>query len=783
ITSANAAAGADTIVLNIGGVGTVQTIALTSALSTITGQVSIDGWSQGGVGYTGTPLIILDGNNVAGNGLTLSGTADGSLIRGFVIRDFTGNGISIQSGSDSNTIVGNYIGGMTQLGVSAGAGEANSGDGINILGANNIIGGIGAGQRNVISNNGDDGIDMDGIAATGNLIIGNYIGTTAAGTVALGNASNGIEFGNGASNNTVGGAGAGQGNLISGNTASGIRIDNNSDNNTIQGNLIGTDAVGTGNLGNGSYGIDIRGTGSAATSANNILIGGTAAGQGNIIAFSGIDGVRVTQNAFGVQILGNSIHSNIGLGIDLEGASGVTANDALDIDTGANNLQNYPVLTSAQIVSSTQVNLVGSLNSTANSQFRIEFFSNTAQDGTGFGEGQTYLGFVNVTTDGSGNAIFNTTLAATVSAGNFISATATKSDVTFTTFTDTSEFAQNRVVPANTAPTLDASKSPALTAINEDAGAPVGAVGTLVSSLVDFAVPAGQVDNVTDPNSGALLGLAVTAADTTNGTWFYSTNNGASWNALGAVANNNARLLAADANTRLYFQPNANYNGTLASAITFRAWDQTSGSNGTLADASTNGGTTAFSTATDTAALTVTAVNDAPTITALADQTIAEDGTTGALAFTVSDVETAAGSLTVTATSSNPALIPNGNLTLVNLGGGNWTIAATPALNQFGGPVTITVTVNDGTTTTNETFDVTVTAVNDAPTITALADQTIAEDGTTGALAFTVSDVETAAGSLTVTATSSNPALIPNGNLTLVNLGGGNWTIAATPAL
>ena len=89
---------------------------------------------------------------------------------------------------------------------------------------------------------------------------------------------------------------------------------------------------------------------------------------------------------------------------------------------------------------------------------------------------------------------------------------------------------------------------------------------------------------MTEVDSGAVLGIAVTAADTTNGTWYYSTNDGANWNALGAVADNNARLLAADANTRLYFQPNANYNGTLASAITFRAWDQTSGSNGTLAD-------------------------------------------------------------------------------------------------------------------------------------------------------------------------------------------------------
>ena len=167
-------------------------------------------------------------------------------------------------------------------------------------------------------------------------------------------------------------------------------------------------------------------------------------------------------------------------------------------------------------------------------------------------------------------------------------------------------------VLANAAPTLDNTKSPALTAQNEDSGVPIGAVGTLVSSLVDFASPAGQVDNVIDPDAGALLGIAVTAADTTNGTWYYSVDDGTNWNALGAVADNNGRLLAADANTRLYFQPNANYNGTQGSAITVRAWDQTSGSNGALADTSTNGGSTAFSSATDTASLVVNPVNDAP---------------------------------------------------------------------------------------------------------------------------------------------------------------------------
>ena len=145
---------------------------------------------------------------------------------------------------------------------------------------------------------------------------------------------------------------------------------------------------------------------------------------------------------------------------------------------------------------------------------------------------------------------------------------------------------------------LDNTKSPALTAQNEDSGAPSGAVGTLVSSLVDFASPAGQVDNVTDVDSSASLGIAVIAADTAHGSWYYSTNGGTNWNALGTPSAASSRLLAADANTRIYFQPDADYTGPLAAAITFRAWDQTSGSNGSLANTTTNGGTTAFSAST-----------------------------------------------------------------------------------------------------------------------------------------------------------------------------------------
>jgi Bacterial Ig-like domain (group 2)/Bacterial Ig-like domain len=171
--------------------------------------------------------------------------------------------------------------------------------------------------------------------------------------------------------------------------------------------------------------------------------------------------------------------------------------------------------------------------------------------------------------------------------------------------TVTFAFVINTIPGVNHAPILDATKTPALASVNKNAAAPSGAVGTLVSNLVDFALPTGGMDNVTDIDNGALLGLAVVAADTTNGTWFYSTNNGATWSALGLVSGTSARLLAADAATRLYFRPNANFIGALPNAINFRAWDRTTGSNGASASTATNGGATAFSAATDTASLTV----------------------------------------------------------------------------------------------------------------------------------------------------------------------------------
>ncbi len=121
---------------------------------------------------------------------------------------------------------------------------------------------------------------------------------------------------------------------------------------------------------------------------------------------------------------------------------------------------------------------------------------------------------------------------------------------------------------------LDATKSPVLSTIIEDAPAPVGAVGTLVSTLVDFASPAGQVDNVTDVD-GTALGIALTGV--TGGTLWFSTNSGGLWTQVVSVSDASAILLAANATTRVYFQPSANSNGTVTNAITFRAWDQSTG--------------------------------------------------------------------------------------------------------------------------------------------------------------------------------------------------------------
>jgi VCBS repeat-containing protein len=161
------------------------------------------------------------------------------------------------------------------------------------------------------------------------------------------------------------------------------------------------------------------------------------------------------------------------------------------------------------------------------------------------------------------------------------------------------------VTAVNDAPVL-VDKTLSFSPLIEDAAAPTGAVGSLVSSLLG---------GITDADIGAAKGIAITGTNITNGTLYYSTNAGSTWTAVDAVSVTSALLLTPDANTRLYYQPKANYNGTTTNAVTFVAWDQTTGAAGTKVSTDINGGITAFSSASDTVAITVTPVNDAPVLT------------------------------------------------------------------------------------------------------------------------------------------------------------------------
>ena len=186
--------------------------------------------------------------------------------------------------------------------------------------------------------------------------------------------------------------------------------------------------------------------------------------------------------------------------------------------------------------------------------------------------------------------------------------------------------------------------------------------------------------------------------------------------------------------------------------------------------------------ASDTFLLTVNAVNDAPTISDVADQTISEDGDTGALAFTVGDAETDASSLIMAGTSSDTTLVPNDNIVFGGTGASR-TVTVTPA-SDASGTSTITLTVSDGSLQNSDTFLLTVNAVNDAPTISDVEDQEIDEDGDTGVLNFKVADAETPPSSLQVTGSSSNTTLVPNANITFgtPTAAGANRTVTVSPA-
>ncbi len=413
-------------------------------------------------GTTPAARNLISGNTTSGMGL---GDTDGNLVQGNLIgTDVTGT-----------VALGNISFGVV-LGCPAGT--------------NNLVGGTAPGARNVISGNGRDGVLL--CLANGNRVEGNFIGTDVTGTMALGNGQGvSIFIGN---NNTVGGTASGAGNVISGNGV-GVNMSGGTTGNRVEGNFIGTDETGSLDVGNSSLGVHIR------NSPSN-TIGGMVPGARNIVAYNAEAGVAVRGAAStGNSILSNAIFANVpatslaGLGIDLTPdnlVDGVTPNDPGDGDTGGNNLQNFPVVT-ASLTGGGIVAVEGTLNSTASATFRLEFFANSVMDPTGHGEGETFVGATDVTTDAVGDVSFSVSFAAAVPAGQFISATATDPDG------NTSEFSGVQ----ETEPLLEAKIAELQEIVDMSLGTPLA---DKLEDAIAYLITASEELEKTPPDNQAALG-------------------------------------------------------------------------------------------------------------------------------------------------------------------------------------------------------------------------------------------------------------------------------------
>jgi CSLREA domain-containing protein len=472
----------DTINFNISAAKTRQVIDVGNtgigALPALTNPVTINGFSEQGAtqntlanGDNANLLIALEGASAGANadGLLVGPTAEGSTIEGIDIFNFSLNQVELQGRS---TIAGN------DLGFDTSGSPTHSPLGLRISNSSfSVVGGTTPAARNVLSGNVGPGLEIVGSTgsfAFGNLVEGNFIGTDTSGRFANGNGRFGPNANIGALViaggilNTIGGSATGARNVISGN-GNGLDIRNGGEDNVVQGNFIGVAADGVTPLPNAGFGVHIgssdnlsppAGPGQPnepAASANIIGLNPKMSfnGLGNVIAFNGGDGVQVDgsilpnnatpQQNDGNSILGNSIFSNGGLGIDLK--AGLTANKP-------NNLQAAPTITAVTPgTSSALVQGTLHLPSSPKTALRIELFSSRSCDASGFGEGQTLIGATTAMTDGAGAASFSANTA-NVSPGQSVTATATNTSADPSTpagsvnIFNTSEFSRCFAVPA-----------------------------------------------------------------------------------------------------------------------------------------------------------------------------------------------------------------------------------------------------------------------------------------------------------------------------------------------
>jgi len=402
--------------------------------------------------FGGSSLVLGD---ASGGGNVISGNADMAVEItdtgvGAKLATLTLQGNTIGLGSDGMTAVPNLSGGIR----------------VNIQFGAITIGGSVAG-RNVISGNGGSGYITSGFLQADSILVShNYIGVAQDGITARGN--------NGSGAILVGKQYTVESNIVASNSANGLFFTTCSLTSPIRGNRIGIALDGS-PRGNGGSGIhwDFQSGG---------LIGGPGADQ-NIVAYNAGAGIRIEDGS--AEIDANSIFENGQLGIDIGTTNVVDANDANDVDTGfGNNLQNRPaILTAVRSGGATYV--TGSVASAPSTAYWIRVFSSTTADPSGFGEGETFLGEVSVTTNASGNAGFNFTTAG-APAGSFVTATATSAGG------DTSEFSNALIVSIPpqfrfTAPTHSTGESGNVAVSIERTGDPSGGASVGWSTMAGSA--------------------------------------------------------------------------------------------------------------------------------------------------------------------------------------------------------------------------------------------------------------------------------------------------------
>jgi parallel beta-helix repeat protein/VCBS repeat-containing protein len=336
--------------------------------------------------------------NGNGGGVVILNAPNNMLSRNLI----SGNnqfGVVISGATASGNLLGGNLIGTDKTGAEK---VPNATDGVRVIDApGNFIGSATNPLVNVISGNKGDGVAIQGTGSTGNQVQFNDIGTDVTGTIALGNGGNGVTILNGSSN-LIGGSNVANSarNVISGNFGAGVSITGGerATQNQVVNNLIGTATDGSTSVPNQGAGVSFA----VGSDFNQVVT--------NVIAFNSGAGVRDLNPAPSNLISRNSIFLNAKMGIDL-GPVGPTLNGV-------------PVFTSA-VAGANTTTVTGTLASAPNTTYTLEFFSNTERDPSGHGQGRTYLGSLNVTTDGNGNANWTTNLAVAVPVGQFISATAT----------------------------------------------------------------------------------------------------------------------------------------------------------------------------------------------------------------------------------------------------------------------------------------------------------------------------------------------------------------------